>query len=148
VSINIVAVSGNLTRDPELRSTAGGTAILQLGIAVNDRRKNQQSGEWEDVPNFFDVKVFGTRAESLSRFLAKGSKIAVQGKLSWSSWEDKNTGDKRSKVEIIADNIEFMSAKDGASSPSPRPAPDDDDIPFAVLPTERRFVTRCGHERF
>jgi single-strand DNA-binding protein len=140
MSINRVVISGNLTRDPELSSTAGGMAILRMGIAVNDRRKNQQTGEWEEVPNFFDVKVFGTRAEGLSRFLSKGSKIAVEGKLNWSSWEDKNTGDKRSKVEIIADNIEFMSAKGegsgggGYSAPSSTPPskPDtfEDDIPF------------------
>lgn len=141
MSINRVVVSGNLTRDPELSMTGGGMAVLRMGIAVNDRRKNQQTGEWEDVPNFFDVKVFGQRGESLSRFLSKGSKIAVEGKLSWSSWEDKNTGDKRSKVEIIADNIEFMSSREGGSGggggyngPSSRPAPSaepiDEDIPF------------------
>lgn len=141
MSINRVVVSGNLTRDPELSVTGGGMAILKLGIAVNDRRKNQQTGEWEDVPNFFDVTMFGTRAESLSRFLTKGSKIAVEGKLRWRSWEDKNTGDKRSKVEIIADDVEFMSTRGeggaggGAySAPSSRPAPAaepmDEDIPF------------------
>ena len=138
MSINRVVISGNLTRDPELSATGGGMHILRMGIAVNDRRKNQQTGEWEEVPNFFDVKVFGNRAESLSRFLSKGSKIAVEGKLSWSSWEDKNTGDKRSKVEIIADNIEFLSPRGeggggGYSAPS-QPAksqePVDEDIPF------------------
>lgn len=138
MSINSVVISGNLTRDPELTATAGGMAILKMGIAVNDRRKNQQTGEWEDVPNFFDVKVFGSRGESLSRFLSKGSKIAVSGRLSWSSWEDKNTGDKRSKVEIIADDIEFMSARgeggggsrDYAAPPATASEPLEDDIPF------------------
>jgi single-strand DNA-binding protein len=77
--------------------------ILKMGVAVNDRRKNQQSGEWEDVPNFLDVTVFGTRAEALTRYLSKGSKVAVEGKLRWSQWE--KDGVKRSKVEIIADEV-------------------------------------------
>lgn len=140
MSINRVVISGNLTRDPELRATAGGMAVLQLGIAVNDRKKNQSTGEWEDVPNFFDVVVFGQRGESLSRFLSKGSKVAIEGKLRWRSWEDKNTGDKRSKVEIIADDIEFMSSRGeggqggGGNYSAPKSAPSEpvyeDDIPF------------------
>lgn len=138
MSINRVVISGNLTRDPELRSTGSGMAVLQMGIAVNDRRKNQQSGEWEDVPNFFDVVVFGQRGESLSRFLSKGSKVAIEGKLRWRSWETPD-GDKRSKVEIIADDIEFMSSRGeggggGGSNNYPAPAPKpetfEDDIPF------------------
>jgi single-strand DNA-binding protein len=143
MSINRVCITGNLTRDPELRSTAGGMAILKMGIAVNDRRKNSQSGEWEDVPNFFDVVLFGARGESLSRFLSKGSKIAVEGKLRWSSWETPD-GDKRSKVEIVADDIEFMSSRgEGGgggggnySAPASKapvesaPVVTDDDIPF------------------
>jgi len=139
MSINRVVISGNLTRDPELRSTAGGMAILKMGIAVNDRRKNAQTGEWEDVPNFFDVTVFGSRGESLSRFLSKGSKVAVEGKLRWRQWETPD-GDKRSAVEIIADDIEFMSSRNeggsgggyNAPAPSSGPAPMDsgEDIPF------------------
>ena len=138
MSINRVVITGNLTRDPELRATGSGMAVLQLGIAVNDRRKNQQTGEWEDVPNFFDVVVFGSRGESLSRFLSKGSKVAIEGKLRWRSWETPE-GDKRSKVEIIADDIEFMSARGegggggGYAGPASAPAskPDfEDDIPF------------------
>ena len=96
MSINRVNITGNLTRDPELRSTGSGMAVLKMGVAVNDRRKNQQTGEWEDAPNFIDVVMFGTRAESVSRFLSKGSKVAIEGKLRWSSWEDKTSGDKRS----------------------------------------------------
>ena len=143
MSINRVCISGNLTRDPELRQSAGGMSILKMGIAVNDRRKNQQSGEWEDVPNFFDVTMFGTRAESVSRFLSKGSKLAIEGKLRWSQWETPD-GDKRSKVEIIADDIEFLSARGegggqggggGYSAPAPKNAPApthmaEEDIPF------------------
>lgn len=136
MSINRVVISGNLTRDPELRTTAGGMPVLKLGIAVNDRRKNSQTGEWEDSPNFFDVVLFGQRGESLSRFLSKGTKLAVEGKLRWSQWETPE-GDKRSKVEIVADDIEFMSSRGeggggGASySPPAEPASDiGEEIPF------------------
>lgn len=107
MSINRVNISGNLTRDPELRQTQGGMAILSLGVAVNDRRKNQQTGDWEDVPNFVDCVVFGTRAEKLAQFLAKGAKVAIEGKLRWSQWE--KDGARRSKLEVIVDEIEFMS---------------------------------------
>jgi single-strand DNA-binding protein len=144
MSINRVVITGNLTRDPELTATASGMSILKMGIAVNDRRKNQQSGEWEDVPNFFDVVVFGQRGESISRFLSKGSKVAIEGKLRWHSWETPE-GDKRSKVEIIADDIEFMSSRDGGghgggydapAAPAKKPEKSEtsdtfeDDIPF------------------
>jgi len=138
MSINRVCITGNLTRDPELRESSGGMAILKLGIAVNDRRKNAQSGEWEDVANFFDVTVFGKRGESLSRFLTKGTKIAVDGKLRWHQWETPE-GDKRSKVEIVADDIELLGSRgEGGggnySAPSTPAAPADpvidDDIPF------------------
>ena len=108
MSINRVNITGNLTRDPELRATAGGTQMLAFGVAVNDRRKNPQTGEWEDVPNFIDCIVFGQRAEALSRFLSKGSKVAIEGKLSYSSWETKE-GQRRSKLEVIVDEIDFLS---------------------------------------
>ena len=71
MSINRVVISGNLTRDPELRATASGMPVLGFGVAVNDRRKNQQTGEWEDYPNFIDCTMFGARAQSVSRFLSK-----------------------------------------------------------------------------
>lgn len=106
MSVNQVAVVGNLTRDPELRATQGGTAVLSFGVAVNDRRKNQQSGEWEDWPNFFECVTFGNRATALSDILAKGMKVAVAGKLHYSSWE--KDGQKHSKVDIIANEIELM----------------------------------------
>lgn len=136
MSINRVMITGNLTRDPELRSAASGMAVLKMGVAVNDRRKNPQSGEWEDVPNFVDVTVFGARGEALSRFLSKGSKVAIEGKLRWSSWESQQ-GEKRSKLEVIADDVEFLSSRDGgggfsnaaAAAPVSGPA-DDEEIPF------------------
>lgn len=109
MSINRVNISGNLTRDPELRVTPGGTQVLGFGVAVNDRRRNQQTGEWEDYPNFIDCTMFGNRAEALSRILHKGMKVAIEGKLRYSSWEDKNGGGRRSKVEIIPDEVVLMS---------------------------------------
>ena len=113
MSINRVNITGNLTRDPDLRQTQGGTAILSLGVAVNDRRKDQ-SGEWTDYTNWIDAVMFGTRAEAVSRYLSKGSKVAIEGKLRYSSWE--KDGQKRSKIEVIVDEIEFMSRgqQDGA----------------------------------
>ena len=141
MSINRVIISGNLTRDPELRQTASGLPVLGFGVAVNDRRKNQQTGEWEDYPNFVDCTMFGTRAESVAKFLSKGSKVAIEGKLRWSQWE--RDGQKRSKIEVIIDELEFMSSRDGASAGStsgsysaPPAAPAvnasvyDEDIPF------------------
>ncbi|HJA29461.1 MAG TPA: single-stranded DNA-binding protein [Candidatus Olsenella pullicola] len=116
MSINRVNISGNLTRDTELRTTNGGTAILSFGVAVNDRRKNPQTGEWEDYPNFIDCIMFGTRAESVSRFLHKGVKIAAEGKLRYSSWE--RDGQRRSKLEVVVEDIEFMSARDGQQAPA------------------------------
>ena len=110
MSINRVTISGNLTREPELKATAGGTSVLQFGVAVNDRRKNAR-GEWEDVPNFIDCVMFGSRAQAVSRFIGKGSKVAIEGKLRYSSWETQD-GSKRSKLEVVVDEIEFM-AKGG-----------------------------------
>lgn len=107
MSINRVSISGNLTRDAELRQTQGGMAIFSMGVAVNDRRKNQQTGEWEDVPNFVDCVMFGSRAEKLAQYLAKGTKVAIDGKLRYSSWE--KDGARRSKLEVVVDEIEFMS---------------------------------------
>lgn len=118
MSINRVNISGNLTRDPELKATAGGSSVLKLGMAVNDRRKNNQTGEWEDVPNFVDVTLFGNRAESLANMLSKGQKVAVEGKLRYSTWEGKD-GAKHSKLEVIADEVEFMSRGNGGSKPEP-----------------------------
>jgi len=111
MSINRVLISGNLTRDPEVRSTATGMPILGMGVAVNDRRKNPTTGEWEDYPNFIDCTMFGARAEAVSRYLSKGSKVAIEGKLRWSQWE--RDGQKRSKIEVIVDEIEFLSSRDG-----------------------------------
>ena len=109
MSINIVTISGNLTRDPELRATPSGTDVLGFCVAVNDRRRNPKTGEWEDYPNFIDCTMFGPRAVSLSKILRKGMKVAVSGKLHWSSWE--KDGQKRSMVDVYADEVELMAQR-------------------------------------
>jgi len=109
MSINRVVISGNLTRDAELRRTQSGMAILNLGVAVNDRRRNNQTGEWEDYANFIDCVLFGARAEAIANYLVKGTKVAIEGKLRWSQWE--RDGQKRSKIEVVIDEIEFMSSR-------------------------------------
>jgi len=121
MSINRVIISGNLTRDPEVRSTASGTPVMQFGIAVNDRVKNSQTDEWEDRPNFIDCTMFGPRAEKIAQYLAKGAKATVEGKLRWSQWE--KDGQKRSKVEVIVEEIEFLSRSEAASSENPSAYP-------------------------
>ena len=133
MSINRVTISGNLTRDAELRQTASGMAVLGFSVAVNDRRKNQQTEQWEDYPNYIDCSMFGTRAEKIAPYLSKGTKVAIAGKLRWSQWE--RDGQMRSKVEVIVDEIEFMSRQQGQLGGMPAPqqaAPSiyDDDIPF------------------
>lgn len=114
MSINSCTISGNTTRDAELRNTKGGSQVMTFTVAVNDRRKNPQTSQWEDVPNFIDCVMFGSRAEKLSTMIAKGTKVCVFGKLRWSQWE--SNGSKRSKVEVVADDIELMSRK-GDSKP-------------------------------
>ena len=109
MSINRVVLTGNLTRDPEVRRTQSGMAIMSFGLAVNDRRRNSQTGEWEDVANFIDCTMFGTRAEAVANYLSKGSKIGLEGKLRYSSWE--RDGQKRSKLEVIVDELEFLSPR-------------------------------------
>lgn len=103
--MNSVCISGNLTRDPELRATTGGMSVLTFSVAVNERRQNR-NGEWEDYANYIDCTMFGRRAESLSRMLMKGTKVAVQGSLRYSSWE--RDGQKRSKLEVIASDVDVM----------------------------------------
>lgn len=133
MAINRVAISGNLTRDPELRVTAGGMQVLSLGVAVNDRRKNPQTGEWEDVPNFVGCTMFGARAEAVGRYLSKGSKVCVEGKLRYSAWEGRDGG-KRSKLEVIVDEIEFMSSRQHAEQGNPPYVAERQQAPQAYAP--------------
>ena len=104
MSENTVALTGNVTRDPELKFTNSGTAVVSFGLAVNARKKSM-SGDWEDDPKFFDITAFGDLAENVAATLAKGNRVLLSGRLDWSSWDDKDSGDKRSKVQVIAESI-------------------------------------------
>jgi single-strand DNA-binding protein len=105
-NINRVVLTGNLTRDPELRSLPSGTSVCQLRIAVNTRRKGQ-SGEWEDKPNYFDVTVWGAQGENSAKYLSKGRPVAIDGRLEWREWETPE-GNKRQAVDIVADTVQFL----------------------------------------
>jgi single-strand DNA-binding protein len=114
-NVNVVVVTGNLTRDPELRSTSGGTSVCKLRVAVNSRRKDGQSGEWVDKPNYFDVTVWGAQGENCANYLSKGRPVAIEGRLDWREWEDKE-GNKRQTVEIIANTVQFLGSRDGGGN--------------------------------
>jgi single-strand DNA-binding protein len=140
-SFNRVILVGNITRDIELRYTQGGTAVTELGIAVNDRVK--RNNEWIDETTFVDVTLWGRTAEVASEYLGKGSSILIEGRLKLDSWEQE--GQKRSKLRVVADRMQMLGGKgenrggstgnptgSGSSSysdPAPQPA-DDADIPF------------------
>lgn len=108
--LNTVSIGGNLCRDAELRATASGMAVLTFSVAVNESRKNQQTGEYEDYPNYVDCTMFGRRAESVSRYLTKGTYVALTGRLHQNRWQNKD-GQNRSKLEVTADNIHFESRR-------------------------------------
>ncbi|MGZ4166096.1 MAG: single-stranded DNA-binding protein [Solirubrobacteraceae bacterium] len=113
-NINRVIITGNLTRDPELRSTSSNT-VCSLRVACNGRRKNQSTGEWEDQPNYFDVTVWGAQGENCAKFLTKGRPVAVDGRLQWREWTDPN-GNKRQAVDIIAESVQFLGGRDEAGN--------------------------------
>ena len=113
-NINVVVITGNLTRDPELRSTGGGTPVCELRVAVNSRRKNGQTGEWEDKPNYFDVTVWGAQGENCANYLSKGRPVAVEGRLDWREWEAKDGSGKRQAVSIVANSVQFLGSRDGS----------------------------------
>jgi single-strand DNA-binding protein len=147
-NINRVVLVGNLTRDPELKHTPGGTAVTSLRIAVNGRKKDE-TGQWVDKPNYFSVSVFGNQAESCAQYLAKGRPVAVDGRLEWREWQQQD-GTKREAVEVVADSVQFLGSRgDGGggeggfggggnqfvpagagSENADFPAAADDDIPF------------------
>ena len=112
-NVNVVVITGNLTRDPELRHTGGGTAVCDLRVAVNSRRKDQ-SGNWVDKPNFFDVTVWGAQGENCAQYLAKGRPVAIEGRLDWREWEAKDGSGKRQAVQIIANSVQFLGSRDGS----------------------------------
>jgi single-strand DNA-binding protein len=111
-NINRVVLTGNLTRDPELRSLPSGMSVCSLRIASNTRRKDNSSGEWVDKPNYFDVTIWGRQGENAAQYLSKGRPVALDGRLEWREWETPN-GEKRQAVEIVADNVQFLSSPDG-----------------------------------
>ncbi|EHN09663.1 Single-stranded DNA-binding protein [Patulibacter medicamentivorans] len=111
--INRVTIVGNLTRDPELRGLPSGGSVCSLRVAVNNRRKDQASGQWVDEPNYFNVTIFGNSADAAARFLAKGRQVAVDGRLRWREWQDQQ-GNKREAIEIVAQDVQFIGGRDGA----------------------------------
>jgi single-strand DNA-binding protein len=148
-NINRVVLTGNLTRDPELRSTPSGTSVCSLRVACNTRRKDA-SGEWVDKPNYFDVTIWGRQGENAAQYLEKGRPVAIDGRLEWREWQDKE-GNKRQSVDIIADSVQFLGGRgdEGGGGngsrftpqadvpadtadfqPAPAGGGSDDDIPF------------------
>ena len=113
-NINVVVVTGNLTSDPELRETGGGTPVCKLRIAVNTSRKTPE-GNWEEKPNYFDVTVWGAQGENCATYLKKGRPVAINGRLDWREWTDKE-GNKRQSVEIIANTVQFLGSRDSNGS--------------------------------
>jgi single-strand DNA-binding protein len=111
-NINTVVITGNLTRDPELRSTGSGMAVCDMRVAVNSRRRDE-NGNWVDKPNYFDVTVFGAQGENCSTYLSKGRPVAVEGRLDWREWEAKDGSGKRQAVSIIANSVQFLGSRDG-----------------------------------
>jgi single-strand DNA-binding protein len=134
-NINRVVLTGNLTRDPELRALDSGTSVCSLRIAANTRRKD--NGEWVDKPNYFSVTVWGAQGENCARFLSKGRPVAIDGRLEWREWQGQD-GAKRESVEIIADAVQFLGSSQDTTRPADQPEPqpvgasagDPDDIPF------------------
>jgi single-strand DNA-binding protein len=107
-NINRVVITGNLTRDPELRSLPSGTSVCSLRLASNTRRKDNSTGEWVDKPNYFDVTVWGGQGENVAKYCSKGRAVAIDGRLEWREWEDRETGQKRSAVQIVAESVQFL----------------------------------------
>jgi single-strand DNA-binding protein len=132
-NVNVVVITGNLTKDPELRYTGeGGTPLTEIRVAVNGRRKNPTTGEWGDKPNFFNVTVFGGRAEAIVHHLSKGSGIAIEGRLDWQEWDASDGSGKRKAVKIIAENTQFLGGKSKDDTPSATDSQDEDRQPAAV----------------
>jgi single-strand DNA-binding protein len=115
-NINRVIITGNLTRDPELSTLpASGTAVCSLRIACNGRRKNNDTNQWEDQPNYFDVTVWGAQGENCAKFLSKGRPVAVDGRLRWREWTT-SEGQKRQAVDIIAESVQFLGGREDAGN--------------------------------
>ena len=115
-SYNKVILMGNLTRDPELRYTQSNLAVCKIGMAVNRRVKDQQSDQWREETTFVDVTIFGRRGEAFEKYHKKGQSAFIDGELRYDTWEDKETGGKRSKLYVVANNWEFVNGgREGSS---------------------------------
>jgi single-strand DNA-binding protein len=146
-NINRVIITGNLTRDPELRA-AGSTSVCSLRVACNGRRKNGETGQWEDQPNYFDVTVWGAQGENCAKYLSKGRPVAIDGRLQWREWQDRE-GNKRQSVDIIAESVQFLGGRDDAGngngfSSSARAA--ESDVPIDTGDFERTSVSAGADE--
>ncbi|MFP6618446.1 MAG: single-stranded DNA-binding protein [Pirellulaceae bacterium] len=151
-SFNRVILVGNLTRDVELKHTQGGTAVTEVTLAVNDRRKNQ-SGEWVEETTFVDVTLWARTAEVASEYLSKGSPMLIEGRLRLDRWDDKETGKGRSKLAVTGERMQMLGGRGGgndggsgggnssgrqgqysqpaaAPEPTEQTGPPDDEIPF------------------
>lgn len=111
-NVNVVVITGNLTQDPDLRHLGSGTAVCELRVAVNTRRK--EGNEWVDKPNYFNVTVWGAQGENCAQYLSKGRPVAVEGRLDWREWEAKDGSGKRQAVQIVANTVQFLGSRDGS----------------------------------
>lgn len=139
-NINRVVLIGRLTHDPELRGLPSGTVVCSLRIACNTSRKTDE-GNYEDRPNYFNVSIFGARGESVSRYMSKGRRIAVDGHLEWREWETAE-GTRRQAVEIVAETVQFL---DGPSEQSRRDDTPDSDVDSEGSPDD--YTELDGEER-
>ncbi len=154
-AMNRVILCGNLTRDPELRYTPKGTAVAKIGLAINRKWRDESGAEKEEV-TFVDVDAFGKQAEAISQYCKKGKAILVEGRLKLDQWDDKQTGQKRSKLGVVLESCQFLSdgeKRESSSQPAPAPRPptadtptgpstqpppdDQDDVPFLFVPPQR-----------
>jgi len=143
-NINTVVITGNLTKDPELRSTPGGTSVCELRVAVNSRRKDGQTGEWIDKPNYFDVIVWGAQGENCSNYLSKGRPVAVEGRLDWREWEAKDGSGKRQAVSIVANSVQFLGSRDGGGGGNGNGFSPSSDVPADTSDFEGAGVGTSG----
>lgn len=112
-NFNKVILMGNLTRDPEMRVLPSNMPVASFGLAVNDRFKNKQTDQWEERPNFIDCEAFGRTAENIGKFFSKGKPIFIEGKLRLDQWEDRQSGQKRSKLKVVVDTFQFVGGREG-----------------------------------
>jgi single-strand DNA-binding protein len=118
-SYNRVLLIGNLTRDPELRYLPSNLAVCSFGLAVNDRWKDKNTGEWQERANFIDCECFGRGGEIINQYMTKGRPLFVEGKLRLDQWDDKQSGQKRSKLKVVVENFQFLGGRDEQGGPGP-----------------------------